>query len=273
MTIPDAYLATGFRDVDNSDIGKLVVCLKFIEELPSFEAYKKVSIERLGLKAGDTVVDLGCGLGFDVSRLAKAVSPGGSSIGIDMSEELLSEARRSFGDDEGVFFKQGDVHHLEVPTNSVDGIRIDRTLQHVQDPQSVISEMVRVLKPGGRLVCAEPDWGTFVIDAGDDETTDSVIQTWKRSFMNPYIGRQLLRRVRAEGLEHTWADGFILLADGTKAAAIVYDIYATIDKVRTEQEESSQAIDDWIRALQGREDQAGVTASVTLFLVGGQKCR
>ncbi|MEW6114971.1 MAG: methyltransferase domain-containing protein, partial [Thermodesulfobacteriota bacterium] len=145
MAEHDGYLATGFRDVDgNSNIGKLEACLRFMERLPSFKAYKKVSIERLRLKPGDRAVDLGCGLGFDVDKLANIVCPDGSSVGIDNSQKLLDAAGRAFGDREGVSFMRGDIHDLEIPDNSVDGIRVDRTLQHIQDPQRVISEMVRV---------------------------------------------------------------------------------------------------------------------------------
>jgi len=274
MTGQESYLANGFRDVDNnSDIGKLEACLRFVEGLASARAYKEISIERLKLKQGDSAVDLGCGLGFDVEKLANVVCPGGSSLGIDISESLLNAARRAFSDNEGVSFKPGDVHNLEIPANSVDGIRVDRTLQHVQDPQKVISEMVRVLKPGGWLACAEPDWSTFVIDADNLETTDIVVQTWKTGFRNPHIGRQLLRRIRAEGLENTWAEGLILLADGIEAADIVYDIYATVEKAKGANEENSRAMDAWTNGLRRREDNEGVTACVTIFLAGGQKRR
>ena len=274
MTEHDGYLATGFRDVDdNGDIGKLVACLRFLESLPSFNAYKKISVERLRLKQGDMAVDLGCGLGFDVARIANLVSPGGAAVGIDNSEKLLDAARRAFADHEGVSFRHGDIHNLDLPANSVDAIRVDRTLQHVQDPQKVISEMVRVLNPGGWLVCAEPDWSTFVIDADDNEMTDLVVQTWISSFRNPCIGRQLLRRIRTEGLENTWADGLVLLADGIKAADTVYDIYATVEKVKSGNEEKSRAMDAWVRGLQERENHEGVIACVTIFMAGGQKSK
>jgi len=268
----DNYLATGFRDVDNSDdIAKLEACLRYVEELPSFKAYKKMSLERLRLRQGDTAVDLGCGLGFDVSKMANIVFPGGSSIGIDVSQTLVDAARKAFCDHEGVSFKRGDIHNLDIPSNSVDGIRVDRTLQHVQDPQRVISEMVRVLKPGRWMVCAEPDWSTFVIDADNNEVTDLVVQTWKSGFRNPHIGSQLLRRVRTEGLENTWTDGLILLADGMKAANIVYDIRATVEKVKAGNGEKSSIMDAWVNELQRREDHEGVIACVTIFLAGGQK--
>ncbi|MEW6532745.1 MAG: methyltransferase domain-containing protein [Thermodesulfobacteriota bacterium] len=274
MAEHDSYLATGFRDVDaNSNFGKLEACLRFMEGLPSFKAYKKISIEKLRLKRGDTAVDLGCGLGFDVEKLANVVCPGGSSIGIDNSEKLLNAARTAFGHREGVLFAQGDIHDLDIPANTVDGIRVDRTLQHVQDPQKAISEMVRVLKPGGWLVCAEPDWSTFVIDAGNNEVPDAIVRTWKSSCRNPWIGRQLLKRVRAEGLENTWADGRILLTDGLKAADTVFDIYATAEKVKVKDKEISQVLDTWIKELQESEERQGVVACVAIFLAGGQKCK
>ncbi|AFM24483.1 methyltransferase domain-containing protein [Desulfomonile tiedjei] len=269
----DGYLADGFRDVDNNtDVSKFEACLRFLEKLPSIETYKKKSIERLRLKQGDTALDLGCGLGFDVPKMARLVSPGGRSVGIDSSEKLLDSARRAFSGCEGVSFVQGDIHDLQIPSNSVNGIRVDRTLQHVRDPQKVISEMVRVLKPGGWLVCAEPDWSTFVIDADDNEVTNTVVRTWSGSFENPHIGRQLLRRVRSEGLENTWAEGFVLLADGLTAVDTVYDLYATVRRAKTENEEMSSAIDAWLNGQVRRDDHEGVIACVTIFLAGGQKC-
>ncbi|MEW6137839.1 MAG: methyltransferase domain-containing protein [Thermodesulfobacteriota bacterium] len=268
----DGYLADGFRDVDsNTNVSKLEACLSFLEELPSVKTYKKKSIERLRLKQGDTVVDLGCGLGFDVAKMAQLVSPGGRSIGIDNSEKLLSSARRAFGDREGALFLQGDIHRLEIPSNSVDAIKVDRTLQHVEDPQKVISEMVRVLRPGGWMACAEPDWSTFVIDADSNEMTDTVVQAWTSAFRNPHIGRQLLRRVRAEGLENTWADGVVLLADGLSAADTVYDLYATVSRIKSENEEQSRALDAWVSEQAKRDAHEGVIACVAIFLAGGRK--
>ena len=59
----ESYLAMGFRDVDrNSDIGKLLACLRFMERLPSFALYKSRSIDLMNPEPGHTTVDLGCGL-------------------------------------------------------------------------------------------------------------------------------------------------------------------------------------------------------------------
>ncbi len=265
----ESYLAMGFRDVDrNSDIGKLLACLRFMERLPSFALYKSRSIDLMNPEPGHTTVDLGCGLGFDVQRLAGLTGPAGLAIGVDNSNTLLRAAGRAHA---GAEFIQSDIHQLPFESDSVDSIRVDRVLQHIEDPGKVISEMARVLKPGGRMVCAEPDWFTFVIDSDDLATTGKVIGRWRNSFRNPAIGRQLLRRIRQEGFRNTLMEGYILLADGLHAADIVYDLSATARMQENEDREDSRIFSLWLDSLVKRDRRLPVTASVTLFLASGQK--
>jgi ubiquinone/menaquinone biosynthesis C-methylase UbiE len=266
------YLATGFRDVDQEpDLEKLSACLRFLDALPSFGAYKARSLEKLQVRPGDTVVDLGCGLGLDVRRLAGLVSPGGMAVGIDESQKLLNLARRAFPQDPSMRFEQGDIHRLPFANASVDAVRIDRTLQHVARPVEVIAEMTRVLKPGGRMVCAEPDWFSFVIDSDDQATMAPVVERWRHSFRNPSIGRQLLRRIREQGLDDTWMEGYILLADGLEAVDRVYDLRKTVSLLAAEGGDKGRPLEAWLENLAARDKDTAVTASVTLFLAGGRK--
>lgn len=101
--------------------------------------------------------------------------------------------------------------------------------------------------------------------------TDTVVQAWTSAFRNAHIGRQLLRRVRAEGLENTWADGVVLLADGLSAADTVYDFYATVSRIKSENEEQSRALDAWVSEQAKRDAHEGVIAWVAIFLGGGRK--
>ena len=266
------YLATGFRDVDQEpDLEKLADCLRFLHALPSFGVYKARSLEKMKVNPGDKVVDLGCGLGLDVWSLARLVSPEGVAIGIDESQKLLDLARMAGPPDRSVHFEHGDIHRLPLENASVDAVRIDRTLQHVERPIEVIAEMSRVLKPGGRMVCAEPDWFTFVIDADDQEMMSLVVEKWRGSFRNPYMGRQLLRHIREQGLNDTWMEGFILLAEGLEAVDLAYDLRKTVNLLATQNGEKARRLEAWLENLYTRNKHTAVTASVTLFLAGGRK--
>ena len=266
-----AYLATAFRDVDaDSDLGKVLACLRFMEGLPAFGAYKRRSIEMLRLSQGMSVLDVGCGLGFDVARLSDAVGPQGRAVGVDNSDKLLNAARVAFGEHTGVELCLGDAEALEFADSSFDGVRVDRTLQHVADPQVVISEMHRVLRPNRWAVCAEPDWGTFVIDTSPTTTTAQIVTRWRDGFRNPWIGRQLLHRLRSAGFQNTWVEGFILVADGLDAVDMVYDIRQTMKQLGNDGESLDQ-LNEWYATLTSRDRENGVLGSVTLFLAGGQK--
>jgi len=111
---------------------------------------------------GKTVLDLGCGSGRDSYLLSKLVGPTGRVIGIDMTEEQLSVARRheafhtqAFGfEKSNVSFRKGYIEDLEsadVPSGSIDLVVSNCVLNLSPDKKRVLGEIVRVLKPGGEL--------------------------------------------------------------------------------------------------------------------------
>jgi SAM-dependent methyltransferase len=67
-----------------------------------------------------------------------------------------------------VRFSVGDACSLDEPDDSFDAARSERTLQWLVDPAAAVAEMVRVLRPGGRVSLIDTDWSTFTIDVGDD---------------------------------------------------------------------------------------------------------
>jgi len=95
--------------------------------------------------------------------------PNADFLGLDSSEGFLEIAKSRAGNLTNVKFLQGngDRLPLPLPDNEFDGVRIDRSLQHMKDPHSAIKEMVRVTRPEGHIVAAEPDWETFVLYNGD----------------------------------------------------------------------------------------------------------
>lgn len=272
MSKEGGTFATAFRDVDGgADSERLAACLRFMEGLPPFAAYKAKSLEFMRTGPGGTAVDCGCGLGFDVRRLADRVSPGGRAIGIDGSERLLVRARQIFPSNDGVAFLRADLHRLPLAAASADAVRIDRTLQHVEDPAEVLAEMVRVLKPGGRIVCAEPDWSTFEVESDAPDVAMRVAERWRRGFRNPGIGDELATRLRAEGLSDVYVEAFALRVRGFDGADRVYDIRKTARILMDEDPASSPLYARWLADLEQSDGEERVSASVTLFLASATK--
>ena len=162
-------------------------------------AYKRRIGDLLEPLAGARILDAGCGTGDDARAIARRVGPSGSVVGLDSSETMVVEARsRSSELGLQVEFVVGDIRRLEFPDSSFDGVRSDRTLQHVEDPERALTELVRVVKPGRRVVVMDPDWETLALDAADLATTRRIREAVADATQNGTMGRRhhgLFRKV------------------------------------------------------------------------------
>lgn len=198
----DRSLRIEFDQVDQTtDPADFVRYLDETRASDFFQDIKRRSYALLDLKPGDAVCDIGCGTGDDVLALAAIVGPSGRALGIDASQTMIDEARgRASAAGVAGEFQRMDVQHLDLPNESFDGVRLERLLQHVPDPSEALIEVVRIAKPGARIVIWEADLDLFVIDAPDYETSQSMTRFVRDGFRQGGIGHELYRRLLDLGL-------------------------------------------------------------------------
>ena len=105
------------------------------------------------LHDGETVLDLGSGGGIDVILSAKRVGPSGTAYGVDMTDEMLALAQQNARDAgvANVHFLKGVIEQIPLPASSVDVVISNCVINLSTDKPAVLTEIVRVLRPGGRI--------------------------------------------------------------------------------------------------------------------------
>jgi arsenite methyltransferase len=133
-------------------------------------------------KAGEICADLGSGRGADVLRMAEAVGPAGHAYGVDVSDGMVEKARQSaarLGTANATFLK-GELDHLPLPTEGVDLVVSNCTINHAADKPAAWREIYRVLKPGGRFVVSDI-YSTAPVPAPFASDPQAIAECWAGS--------------------------------------------------------------------------------------------
>src|SRR5262249_43901813 len=142
-------LHRGFQDT--SQMTDVEATFRWLDRADSHLMVQEVKRRMLDLcpaREGDVVLDVGCGVGHEVLRLAQYVGSGGRVIGIDRNYPMIAEARRRAANHAvNIAFEAQDAHHLSFPDNVFDLCRTERVLRYVERPEEVLREMARVTRP------------------------------------------------------------------------------------------------------------------------------
>lgn len=166
--------------------------------------FKLRTYEKMQIRAGDTLLDVGCGAGADTIPLKDLVGTSGRVVGVDYDSEMLSRAHAKVdpGSREHLFHFCSDAINLPLASNSFDSCRSERLFQHLKQPELAIEEMLRVTKPGGRVVVLDTDHGTWSVDTPFKDIERRITRFKAENYgNNGFAGRQLYRLFRQAGLK------------------------------------------------------------------------
>jgi len=235
---PD-LLSVGFRDVDATASDKILRCLGTLEKMEAVRSYKARVLDHLELERKSSALDVACGLGDDVAALKARCA---RAVGVDRSAMLLDLAEQRHPDCE---FGLADASALPFPDGTFDAVRVDRSLQHIDQPVRVVREMARVAVRGGVVLCAEPDWGTFLLGGPHSDVTERIERDWIRSFRNPWIGRELASLLEQSGVGDVQWEAHWLPTQGFAETDILFEVAATVDRIADEVPEARSWLDGY----------------------------
>ncbi|WP_239118199.1 methyltransferase domain-containing protein [Paractinoplanes ferrugineus] len=216
---------TPFSDLDSQPremTAMLLAALDAMGRHPEIRRVRQTALEALRPEPGARLLDAGSGAG-DVSRgLAAKVGPAGEVIALDSSAATIEAALRRH-DGSNVRYLTGDVSAMTLPTDSVDGVWCERLLQHVEDADTAIAELIRVTRPGGRICLVDTDWESLSFDGVPPHLAATVVEA-SHGRLTPRrldMGRTLRRRLVDANLLNVTATPVTCLFDDPTSAAVV----------------------------------------------------
>jgi SAM-dependent methyltransferase len=192
----------GFTSASHTaDLGTYISALEAFDQIEQLQELKRLGIERIGVAPGSRVLDAGCGFGLETLRLARIALPTGEVTGCDLSPDFLAEARHRAEDAHlNVTFEQGHVESLPYPDFAFNAVWSERLLIYVPDLQKAVSEIHRVLAPGGKAAFIEPDLSTTTINFADRSLVRRVMgHEAETSVVHGYLPGELLSALRTTG--------------------------------------------------------------------------
>lgn len=257
-----------FTSVDDADPGDFIGLADRLHETPAMGRARADLLAALAIGPGDRVLDLGCGPGDATRDLARRLRPGGEAVGVDRSRVLIDEAiRRQAASGLPATFEVGDARQLRFDTGTFGACRAERLLAHVPDPRAVLAEMVRVVRPGGRIGVIDVNADSLMIDHPDRVMTDVFAASLIGAVRHPNIGPQLRRLLSEAGLVDVEARPRILRVPYRVVAPLIDAHAAWMADCGI----AGTAIDQWRWELDYADSSNAFFFGLPLFVAVGHK--
>jgi arsenite methyltransferase len=166
---------------------------------PDVVAQRCQVLKALQLRAGERVLDVGVGPGLLAYDMAEAVGRDGHVCGIDISEDMLAMSRNRCANQPWTEYQRADATNLPYPDEDFDAAVSAQVYEYVANIPAALAELYRVMRPGGRVVIIDTDYGSLVINTGDEARMNRVLSAWDEHFVHARLPRILSGHLRDAG--------------------------------------------------------------------------
>lgn len=193
--MPDLF--ANITSVPDEMVETVANVLEMRAAIPSQQAMLRDYLSEIEFPADAEVLEIGCGTG-PVCRVLSTWPNVASVIGVDPSPKLIEKAKELAGESPNIRFEEGDGKNLVFGDEAFDVVIIHTLLTHVPEPEAVLSEAYRVVKPGGSLGLCDGDFSTATLATTQGDPLEACTAAFVENFVND---KWLVRRMSALAAE------------------------------------------------------------------------
>jgi len=253
----------------------IVTDLTYLKRASLVDQIKEIKLHTfdiMEISDGQKILDMGCGTGDDALAISKMVGKSGKIVGIDVNSEAIQTAQGKVSpENSNIEFICQSGEELKFKDNYFDSCRSDRVFQHLKNNSRALSEMVRVTKPGGKIVIMDPDWGTSMINSSNKKVTRTILNTLTDSMQNGWMGRNLFTLFKKQNLKNVAAEPIVFNSYDFKTAKYLFMLDNMIEKATTNNEITEGEAKEWLQELEEKDKQGLFYAGMVGFIVTGTK--
>lgn len=227
-------------------------------------------LELLGLAAGESVLSIGCGPGYEPAAIAEAVGDSGRVHSVDNSEAMLAMAEDHCAEHSHLTFELADATDLPVPDESFDAAVASLVYEYSPHVDAAVAELHRSLRPGGRAGLVSTDWDSTVWHSTDADRMDRMIEGFKDMYANPRLGSQLTPYLQQAGFTIEHVEPFTnLQTDLDGYAGLVLDVIK--GQVQESETLDRSEIEAWEQDLREIDEADETFFNLTYYLYVARK--
>ncbi|MDX1654516.1 MAG: methyltransferase domain-containing protein [Candidatus Competibacteraceae bacterium] len=237
---------------------------------PEITHQRQDMLAALELRPGERVLDVGTGPGFLAEAMAQAVGAAGQVCGIDFSVPVLELARNRCRELPQVRFDGAEATRMPYPDDRFDAAIAAQVYEYIHDTQAALAELYRVLRPGGRALLVDTDWGSLLWQTDDPVLTARIMGVWCRNLSHPYLPRALAPALVRAGFALSRRQALTLYCPEYSNCNYAHSLIRAIaETVAGRGGISQQETEDWVRDLEGlgRRGEFFFSLNRYLFLV------
>ena len=239
---------------------------------PEIALQRQRTLNALRLRPGEKAADMGCGPGFLVEEIARAVGPKGHAVGIDNSPQMLTMTRSRNEVLPQASVVEATLQQLPFDDDTFDAMACIQLLLFIADIPQGLREMHRILKPDGRIAIIETDWRGVILNAKDHSLTKRMFDAWDDAAISPNLPVRLKPELAASGFQGIGVEGIPIL--NTVFAAENFSsgmLRGVARKAHETGAVTEYEAKEWITDMQTKDEAGAYFFCVNRFLFNARK--